>query len=75
MLAKDASGTKRSPISSGDVRIVAVGSHSECQVSNGLFGADRDDEQIQPLIIDINDSDYALNRAGTVGVTVLATES
>jgi hypothetical protein len=45
--------------SSGDVGILAVGSHSECPVSDGLVGVDKGDEQIEPLIVSVNDSDYA----------------
>jgi len=45
--------------SSGDVRILTVSRHNEYQVSGGWRGVDRDDEQIDSLIVGTDDSNRA----------------
>jgi hypothetical protein len=44
---------------SGDVRIMALGRHGQCQLSDGWRGVDRDEEEIDPLIVGVDDSDHA----------------
>jgi hypothetical protein len=45
--------------SSGDVGIVPISSHPQCQVSDDWRGVDRDDKKIDPLIVDVEDADHA----------------
>ena len=44
---------------SSDLGIVPVGSHPQCEVSDGWRGVDRDDKKIDPLIVDVDDTDHA----------------
>jgi hypothetical protein len=41
------------------VGILPVGSHPQCQVSDGWRGVDRNDKKIDPLIVDVEDTDHA----------------
>jgi hypothetical protein len=47
---------------SGDLRIVAVASHRQRQLSAGWGGGDGDEQQIDPLIIGAKDPDQATTR-------------
>jgi hypothetical protein len=55
---RTASG-RRVVATSSDVGIVPVGSHPQCQISDGWRGVDRDDKKIDPLIVDVKDADHA----------------
>jgi hypothetical protein len=46
----------------GDVRIVALGRHRERPLSDDFLGADRDEEQIDPLIIGADNPDQVNTR-------------
>lgn len=46
----------------GDVRIVALGRHRERPFSGDFLGVDRDEEQIDPLIVGANNPDQVNTR-------------
>jgi hypothetical protein len=47
---------------SGDLRIMAVASHRQRQLSAGWRGPDSDEQQIDPLIVSAKDPDQAATR-------------
>jgi len=56
---RTAPGRRVVATSNSDMGIVPVGSHPQCQISNGWRGVDRDYKKIDPLIVDVDDTDHA----------------